>query len=114
MSTAATIAYKSLIERLADQGEPLELNARDIATVLQHDPTVLANAATTHALVDSVIETLNGGQELTIEMAACLGAAVLGVLRTVARMRTRGDVNAELRRQRFEVGKIEFPRVLHS
>jgi hypothetical protein len=114
MNRTAAPRYTALIERLADQGEPLELTAQDIATVLQYDPTVLATAATTHALVESVIETLNGAPELTIEMAACLGAAVLGTLRTAARMRSRLDVGAELRRRRFAAGKLNSPRVLHS
>lgn len=94
-------AYQLLIERLANKGEPLSLNAHDLATVLTHDPSLLVNVASKTQMVKSVIQTLQRAPEITIEAAACMGAALAGAIMAQAHRHVADNVHAELKRRRF-------------
>lgn len=101
MSRSAA-AYRRLITRLADTGEPLDLTAQDLAIVLAHEPTLLVDAVGNIIIAESIVKTLREERDLNIEMAACIGAAITGALKARARFRVKGDVSIELGRRRFE------------
>jgi hypothetical protein len=107
-------AYQHLIERLADKGEPLALNAHDLATVLTHDPSLLASVACKTQVVQSVTKILQQGPKLTIETAACMGAALAGAIMAHAHNHVAGNVRAELKRRRFASARSATdPRETH-
>jgi hypothetical protein len=107
-------AYQRLVERLADSGEPMMLNACDIATVLANEPTLLSDAVSGKVVAQSVIETLREGRDLTIETASCIGAAIAGALKAQAHRHVRWDVRLELMRRRFEsIRNVAGSRGMH-
>ena len=105
-------AYQRLVERLADTGEPMTLNAHDLATVLTKEPALLVDAVNKKTVAQSVIETLKEGRDLTTETASCIGAAITGALQYRARHYVIFDVRLELARRRFS-GDVAAKRGVH-
>lgn len=98
-------AYQRLLDRLiADEPNGSYFNAKqigpltnaDLATVIGHEPTVLADACTGDTLVTDVIATLTRTSLNSIESAALLGAAIEGALRSQAQDYLLDEVQTQL------------------
>lgn len=101
---AAEQAYAALISRLADK-EPNNgftsidqlpaLTEAEIASVLRHESTVLADACAEDSIIESVIASLTNPSLNDLTKPAHIGAALLGVLVPQARDYVFFDVRVE-------------------
>lgn len=100
--------YQQLIQRLADTGQPLQLNGQDLATVLTHDAAVLVDVVLDNTVIQSMIGTLKQHGELSIETALFLGGAIAGALKAKAEGYVRRDVTRTLQSRRFGGGDLSI------
>ena len=100
-----TVAYRQLLNRLCalephcgftSAAQIGDLTDAELAALLQHEPTVLADAACSAALVRSIATTLATEGIGLIVRSAMLGAAIHGCLRAQARTYLLGVVQDEL------------------
>lgn len=108
MNTLTSPAYDVLLERLAeqqpnngfqsaDQLTPLVTRA-DMATVLDHEPTILAESCCGDALVEHVARYLRS-DECDINRAAFIGACLQGALAAKVRHFLLPEVQEECYRR---------------
>lgn len=81
-----------------DQSQIGPLTNAELAAILESDENVLADAGTSRALNTTLVNILAQSSYTTIERAALIGAALLGVLTTQCRRTLLTAVQEELAR----------------
>lgn len=108
--------YQRLIDRILSH-EPRagyslgaqipELSESELATVVKHESTVLADACCGEALLESVIASLTEEGFNSIERAAMIGAAITGAVRAQARRYLLEEIQTEVARREEREQEIE-------